>query len=279
MPSNPNGAVEAIALPISELEKFEKGQPYSAGNATFIPNGIDPDGRRKGSFLSGMAVFQHQVSPSTSYRAGYQVVDTRRGYTDGPQGPGRFEPGPGDKSNFNGLQRHLPGETRPACRQSQSHLRWLMKASRSNYLSFDGGAYGVSASNQIDLKQRSHAIYVQDQLSLLDSRLQFTAAGRAQFFDLKQPNFQGTTTNPYENQIGNLDVPTAYTGDGALAYLMESIGTKFRAHVGNSFRAPSGYERFGGGFGSYYGDPRLARNVLSLSIPESISTCWTPGWS
>ena len=64
-----------------------RSEPYSAGNATFIPNAIDPDGRRKGSFLSGMAVFQHQVSANTSYRAGYQVVDTRRGYTDGPQGP------------------------------------------------------------------------------------------------------------------------------------------------------------------------------------------------
>jgi outer membrane receptor protein involved in Fe transport len=31
-----------------------------------------------------------------------------------------------------------------------------------------------------------------------------------------------------------------------------------RAHIGNSFRAPSSFERFGGGFGSYYGDPRLA---------------------
>ena len=257
MPSNPNGPVEALALPISELEKYEKGQAYSAGNATFIPNGIDPDGRRKGSFLSGMAVFQHQVSPSTSYRAGYQVVDTRRGYTDGPQGPGRFEPGPGDKDNFNGyidtFQARLDQRT-----GSHNLISVGYEGEQEQYLSFDGGAYGVSASNQIDLKQRSHAIYIQDQLSLLDSRLQFTAAGRAQFFDLKQPNFQGTTTNPYENQIGNLDVPTAYTGDGALAYFMEGIGTKFRAHVGNSFRAPSGYERFGGGFGSYYGDPRLA---------------------
>jgi len=257
MPSNPNGAVEAIALPISELEKFEKGQTYSAGNATFIPNGIDPDGRRKGSFLSGMALFQHQVSPNTSYRAGYQVVDTRRGFTDGPQGPGLFEPGPGDKSNLNGYIDTF--QARLDQRAGRHNLISVgYEGEQEQYLGFDGGAYGVSASNQIDLKQRSHAIYIQDQFSLLDSRLQFTAAGRAQFFDLKQPYFQGTTTNPYESQIGTLDVPTAYTGDGAMAYFLEGIGTKFRAHVGNSFRAPSGYERFGGGFGSYYGDPRLA---------------------
>ena len=133
-----------------------------------------------------------------------------------------------------------------------------MKTEQEEYLSFGGLAYGASSTDGIQLKQRSNAVYIQDQLSLLDSRLQFTAAARAQFFDLKQPTFQGTTTNPYEGQIGSLDVPTAYTGDGAIAYFVESSGTKFRAHVGNSFRAPSGYERFGGGFGSYYGDPRLA---------------------
>jgi iron complex outermembrane receptor protein len=43
-----------------------------------------------------------------------------------------------------------------------------------------------------------------------------------------------------------------------VAYLIPQSNTKIRAHVGNSFRAPSGYERFGGGFGSYYGDPGLA---------------------
>jgi len=84
-----------------------------------------------------------------------------------------------------------------------------------------------------------------------------TAAGRAQFFQLKSPEFQGLT-NPYSSQIASLSVPAAYTGDGALAYYIAASGTKLRGHVGNSFRAPSGYERFGSFFNSYFGDPRLA---------------------
>jgi vitamin B12 transporter len=257
MPSNPDGPVEAIALPISELEKYETDQAFSTGNATFIPNAIDPDGRRRGSFLSGMAVFQHQVSSSTSYRAGYQVVDTRRTYTDGPLGPYAFDPGPGGRSNFNGYIDTF--QARLDQRLGSHNLITVgFEAEQEEYLSFGGLAYGASSTDGIQLKQRTNAIYIQDQLSLLDSRLQFTAAARAQFFDLKQPTFQGTTSNPYSGQIGSLDVPTAYTGDGAIAYFVEGSGTKFRAHVGNSFRAPSGYERFGGGFGSYYGDPRLA---------------------
>jgi iron complex outermembrane receptor protein len=257
MPSNTNGiASETIALPISELENYERGQPYAVGNATFIPNGIDPDGRRAGSFLSGMAILQHQVSSSTTYRVGYQSVDTRRRYTDGPQGPGLFEPGPGDVGSFNGYIDTF--QARLDQRAGRHNLITVgYELEDDHYLNFNGGSYGVSSSDRVDLKQRSNAIYIQDQLSLLDRRLQLTVAGRTQFFDLKPPEFQGFT-NPYSSQVSNLKVPTAYTGDGALSYFVEGSGTKLRGHVGNSFRAPSGYERFGGGSGFYYGDPRLA---------------------
>ena len=56
--------------------------------------------------------------------------------------------------------------------------------------------------------------------------------------------------------------PHAFTGDAALSYFFKGSGTKLRAHIGNSFRTPSIYERFGGYFygGTYYplGDPNLA---------------------
>ena len=57
--------------------------------------------------------------------------------------------------------------------------------------------------------------------------------------------------------------PTAYTGDGSVAYLFRASGTKLRAHAGNGYRAPSLFERFGSSFsGSFgfspFGDPRLA---------------------
>jgi len=257
MPTDPSGETAAIALPISELEKYETGQPFNAGNATFIPNGIDPDGRRRGSFLSGMALFQHQLSASTSYRVGYQAVDTRRAFLDGPQGPGSFDPGPGARNNFNGYIDTT--QARLDQRLGRHNLLTFgYEFEQERYFTFDGtDAYASSSSNRVDLKQRSHALYVQDQASLFDGRLQLTAAGRAQFFRLEDPEIQGSS-NPYSNQLAAISVPTAYTGDGALAYFLESSGTKFRAHVGNSFRAPSGYERFGQFFGSYFGDPTLA---------------------
>jgi iron complex outermembrane receptor protein len=257
MPSDPGGETPAIALPIAELEKYETGQAFSTGNATFIPNGIDPDGRRRGSFLTGMMMFQHQVSPNTSYRVAYQAVDTRRAFLDGPLGPGSFEPGPDARDNFNGYI----DTTQARLDQRIGKINLLTVGydfEQERYFTYEGiDAYGSSTANRVDLKQKSHALYLQDQIGLLDGRLQLTAAGRAQFFRLNSPEIQGST-NPYSSQLSSLSIPTAYTGDGAVAYFVESVGTKLRAHVGNSFRAPSGYERFGQSFGFYYGDPRLA---------------------
>ena len=256
MPSNPNGEVQAIALPISELEKYETGQAFNAGNATFIPNAIDPDGRRQASFLSAMTMFQHQVSANTSYRLGYQAVNTHRAFLDGPQGPYPFDPPAGERNNFDGTINAI--QARLDQRIGKHNLLSAgYEFEHEKYFTFGGEDSSSSSADQVELRQRSHAIYVQDQVSLFDSRLQLTAAGRAQFFSLDDPEFQGAT-NPYSGQISSLSVPTAYTGDGALAYFVADWGTKLRAHVGNSFRAPSGYERFGSSFGFYFGDPRLS---------------------
>jgi iron complex outermembrane receptor protein len=55
--------------------------------------------------------------------------------------------------------------------------------------------------------------------------------------------------------------PRAKTGDISAAYFVATSGTKLRAHVGNGYRSPSIFERFGSSFfdGSFtaLGDPRL----------------------
>jgi outer membrane receptor protein involved in Fe transport len=109
--------------------------------------------------------------------------------------------------------------------------------------------------------QRSHAIFAQDQLRLLDDRLQISGAFRAQFFRLERPVFTPAASAPYAG-ITFQSPPTAYTGDGSVAYTFRSSGTKLRGHVGNGYRAPSLFERFGTAFDSFFGysvfgDPRL----------------------
>jgi vitamin B12 transporter len=250
------GEVKAVALPIDQLQLFEAKQPFNAGNATFIPNQIDPDARLLSSFLSGGVTYQHQVSDSGSYHVTYQGVQTNRGYLDGPAGPGSFEPFTTSKSNFDGYTRSL--QARYDQRAGKYNLLTFgYEYEGERYQSFDGDSYDPSsASGSVKLTQSSNAIYFQDQITLFGARLQMSLGGRAQFFELDQPVFAGYPTAYAGATL--IEPPTAYTGDAALAYFIPESGTKFRAHVGNSFRAPSGYERFGGGFGTYFGDPGLS---------------------
>ncbi|HET9479121.1 MAG TPA: TonB-dependent receptor, partial [Pyrinomonadaceae bacterium] len=116
-------------------------------------------------------------------------------------------------------------------------------------------------NSDVDVTQRSHALFVQDQLRLFDDRLQISGAFRAQFFRLERPVFTPAASAPYTGFIFQ-SPPAAYTGDGSIAYTFRSSGTKLRAHAGNGYRAPSLFERFGSFFDSFFGysvlgDPRL----------------------
>ncbi len=250
------GEVKAIALPIDQLQLYEKKQAFSAGNATFIPNQIDPDGHRLGKFFTGGLTLQHQISRNTSYHVTYQGVDTKRIYTDGPGGPGSFEPSSPSRSNFDGYTNTL--QVRLDQRVGSYNLISAgYEYEGERYANFNGTVYGSPASSgSVTLRQRSNALYFQDQISLLSGKLQFTVGGRTQFFNLQAPSFVGYST-PYSD-VAVVKPPTAYTADGALSYFLPASGTKFRGHVGNSFRAPSGYERFAGDGVFYYGNPTLS---------------------
>ncbi len=124
----------------------------------------------------------------------------------------------------------------------------------------------------MDVTQSSHAVFVQDQLRFMQDRLQISAAFRAQFFSLRQPQFTPAASAPYSG-IAFQSPPNAYTGDGSIAYMFRSSGTKVRAHVGNGYRAPSLFERFGTFFSSFgysvFGDPRLAPD-RSIAVDAGI---------
>jgi outer membrane receptor protein involved in Fe transport len=269
--SSATGPVPAIALPIDQLELFEQGQPFNAGNATYIPNQIDPDGNRKGRFLSGGVAFDHRPSPSTSYRVVVQNVSARRNYVDGPLGPGSFEPVSISESHFDGYTTVVNAQIEQQL-GNYNRVTFGYEFERERFNSYTGASYSSTAPDTVELKQRSNALYVQDQIRLgSDGQLQITTSGRVQFFKLNTPTI-GDPFHPYSS-VSALEPPTAYTGDGAIAYHFGSTGTKIRSHVGNSFRAPSAYERYGGyyfsGFYGYNGDPRL-RPERALAVDGGI---------
>ena len=247
------GGVRAVALPTDQLERFEQGLPFDGGAATFVPSANDPDAVRRSSFLNASAVLRHSVSPGTTYRVGYQAVATEREHVNGPRGVG-FQPFDENASFYDG-------------RTDLVQARLDAALGTSNFFSagyeFEREQLFTEASGNtatITIDSYSHALYAQDRIELLGGRLQVSFGGRVQTFDLPDPTFVGGN-HPYGGAEGG--VPTAYTGDAAVAWFVPGSETKLRLHLGNSYRAPSPFERFGGTFSSFfrsfsfYGDPRL----------------------
>ncbi|MBP6004163.1 MAG: TonB-dependent receptor [Pyrinomonadaceae bacterium] len=100
--------------------------------------------------------------------------------------------------------------------------------------------------------QSSNTLYLQNMLSLFSGDLQLAGGARIQRFGLSRPEFS-LANAPYSGLTLN-DPPTAYTFDAAASYFVRKSGTKLRAHVGNGYRVPSLYERFGT-FYSTFGAP------------------------
>jgi iron complex outermembrane receptor protein len=257
----PAGIIEAIALSPEEQRRYEAGVPTSLlniGAATFIPDANDPDNLRKAHFFSGALVFSQQPTETFGYSVSYQGLATNRTGVNGPLGVG-FQPfGGSEQSDFD-------------ARVNTLSARLDVRAGRVNFITggyefenenFKNRSFQVDPGDNstVDVTQRSNTFFVQDQLRLLENQLQISLAFRTQFFSLQQPRFTPTASAPYSGIVFQ-STPTAYTGDGSIAYMFRSAGTKLRAHVGNGYRAPSLFERFGTFFGSFgysvSGDPRL----------------------
>ncbi len=249
------GSVPAVALPVDQVERYEQGLPFDAGNATFIPSPADPDSRRESDYAAGALILQHQLTPNNSYRVAYQVVDTGRSHRDGPAGIGEFYQYSAN-SQFDGRIDLV--QARTDHRLGPNHLLTFgYEFEREAFYNFDTDGSPTSSPSEVDIQQDSHSLFAQNQMRFVDGRLQLAISGRAQYFQVGTPAFSGDM-NPYLG-VELETPPTAYTGDVALAYFLRSSGTKLRAHLGNAYRAPSAYERFGAypAYGSFYGDPRL----------------------
>ncbi len=240
-PLPPTGIIEAIPL------------------STFVPDANDPDARRESHFFNGSVNFTQRPTETFGYTISYQGLATDRSSINGPLGVG-FQPfGGTTRSDFD-------------ARVHTINARVDVQAGKYNFITagyefenenFKNPSFQVNPADNsdVDVTQRSHAIFAQDQLRLLDDRLQLSGAFRAQFFRLERPVFTPAAFAPYAG-ITFQSPPTAYTGDGSVAYTFRSSGTKLRGHVGNGYRAPSLFERFGTAFDSFFGysvfgDPRL----------------------
>jgi len=244
-----SGSVSAVPLASSQIKLYEEGVPLSSlnvGNANFIPDTDDPDQNRAARHYSGALIVSSQLNDSLSLNASYQGLSTHRNYDYGSAG-GTYV--------YDGMLHTV-----------STRMDWHL----GKYQSIDAGyefenenfgnpTIAPTGNSTVDVTQRNQAIFVQDQIQLLQGRLQLAGSYRAQFFSLESPELEPTNSAPYAGMKFNAP-PTSNTWDASTSYFFRESGTKLRAHVGTGYRAPSLYERFGTSFYygySAYGDPEL----------------------
>ena len=250
-----------FALPAA----FTRGlYPEAIEGETFHGDVNNPAEGRRNRLLVGAVRFNQQVSTNISFSLAYQHVGSRRRNYNGPQIDPQFAQFyPFGDFAFvavnNGATDTLDARTNI---QFGSHNLATVGFEYERESIFQSSLPSFSPFNNTLDRQRTVALFGQDQIFALDNRLQISLGVRGQWFKVSAADRPGflNSINP-ENSI---------TGDGSIAYFVRSTGTKLRAHVGNGFRAPSLYERFGAatfpqiGF-VRFGDPTL-RPELSISV-------------
>src|SRR5436190_20475586 len=194
----PTGIIDAIPLSLTEQRRFEAGVPIASlnrGAATFIPAANDPDNLRKSNFFSGALIFTQRLTEMFGYSISYQGLTTHRSSLSGPLGVG-FQPvGGSTRSDFNGLIHTLNARFDARV----GHVNFITGGYEFGSENFKNPSFQVNPANNstVDVTERSHALFIQDQLRFLEDRLQISVAFRTQFFRLQQPIFTPTASAPY----------------------------------------------------------------------------------
>jgi iron complex outermembrane receptor protein len=239
--------------------------PQAIEGVTFQPDFNDPDRGRRNRLLVGSVRWAQRVSEAFSYTVAYQRVSTQRRNYNGPRIDPRFalffpfgdfelvSTNKGTTDTF---------DTRGNLRLGRSNLATIgFEFERETLFQESTSAFGTTGGTTD--RQRTFALFAQDQIFLLDDRLQISIGIRGQFYRIRAADRPGF--------LGDIQPEKSLTGDGAIAYFIRSTGTKLRAHVGNGFRAASLFQRFGEGrFDSTsgfvrFGDPIL-RAEQSISV-------------
>ena len=262
LPNTNAAIIRAVPLSRAELKRYENGTGIFAlnrGDANFIPDANDPDAFQKSQFFNGQLVITQVLKSNLVFQGFYSGIKTSRKNTNGVSGIG-FQPfGGAENSVFDGQTHTING-----------HFNWTPNRANEIKLGYEferekfvNNGFTSNAADNFTTRagQSSNTVYAQDLLRIFNNQLQIAGGFRAQFFKLENPDF--STANPYKSVILK-NPPIAYTFDGAGSYYFPRTGTKIRAHVGNGYRVPSLYERFG----SFYATFLATNRFVPLGAPN-----------
>ena len=245
---------------------FTTSEPFPAAVAgtTFQPDFNNPDQGRRNRLIVGSVRFSQLVSDRVSYSVAYQRTSSNRRNYNGPAVDPRFASFVpfGDFEFLNINRGNIDTlDARVNLQLSRSNLATAgFEFERESF--FQSAQPTFSFFNNTTDRQRTFAVFGQDQLSFLDDRLRLSLGIRGQGYRIRSADRPGT--------LQGRNAESSVTADGAISYFFPSRRTKLRAHIGNGFRAPSLFERFGegtiGGAGTVrFGDPTL-RAEQSISV-------------
>lgn len=227
-----------FALPAA----FTSGvNPRAVAGTTFQPDFNNPDQGRRNRVLVGAVRLAHEVNDTVSYSIAYQHVGTRRRNYNGSQIDPRFAAFyPFGDFAFMGINNGATDtfDARTNLRLGRHNL-FTGGFEYENESIFQSSIPSFSPVNNTTDRQRTLALFGQDQIFLLEDRLQISIGVRGQSFRVRAADRPGF--------LAAVEPNNSITGDGSIAYFIRSSNTKLRAHVGNGFRAPSLFERFGQG--------------------------------
>ena len=274
------GIVEARPVSRAELRRYESGasvNQLNAGAATFLPSANDADNTRAARFFSGALTFTQRPTENFGYSITYHGLATRNTFREGASVSGDpadtifIEPQGATRNGFEG-RTHTLAARADLSTGRRNAVTFGYEFERESFANRTFAAL-TDSSTSIEVNEGSHAFFIQDQLRLLNERLQLSAAFRMQTFALSAPQF--APSSALYGDIGFVSPPTAYTGDGSVSYIFRTTGTKLRGHVGSGYRKPSLFERFGTFFDTFataftpLGDPRL-RPERSIAFDAGI---------
>lgn len=259
-----NGRVNDSPFPLPSAFGMSQRFPEAVAGVTFQPDFNNPDQGRRNRLLVGSGRFSQVISDTVSYSVAYQRVSSNRRNYNGPAVDPRFSSFVpfGDFEFLNVNRGNIDTvDGRVNFRFSRSNLLTAGFEFERESL-FQSSQPSFATFNNTTDRQRTFAVFGQDQFSLFDDRLRLSLGVRGQWYRIRSADRPGV--------LQGRDAETSITGDGAIAYFIRRSGTKLRAHVGNGFRAPSLFERFGeGNFGSAgvvrFGDPTL-KAEQSISV-------------
>ncbi len=218
-------------------------QPY----ITFVPDVNDPDSFQASKALSTQLVVNHAFSTRVVLSGFYQYLKTERRNENGSLGAG-FQSA--STSTFDG-----------SINTANLEMKWIQNEigqAKFGYEfereSYRNDGYTPSGADTYFVRggQTGQAVFVQQRIRALDDRIQFAGGIRYQKYSLERPGFS-LTNAPYSD-LTLSDPPAALTFDAAASYFHRASDTKVRIHLGNGYRVPSLYERFGS-FYSSFGTP------------------------